>query len=79
LDTLTEIVIPEGVKEIGNNAFNITGLTSVTLPVSLEVIGEDAFSQIWSLKSLHLPKNVRSTHKTMKLKRSLTDSLQTVR
>lgn len=59
LGSLKEVVIPEGVTEIAADAFNATGLTSVTLPTSLEVIGADAFAQIWNLKSLHLPKNVR--------------------
>lgn len=58
LGSLREVVIPEGVTKIDDGAFNTTGLTSVTLPTSLEVIGDDVFSHVWNLKSLHLPKNV---------------------
>lgn len=39
-----EAVIPDGVKEIGDYAFNDSGLTAVTLNDGLETIGSFAFS-----------------------------------
>lgn len=66
-----ELVIPEGVKEIGTNALaGCTGLTKITLPESLETIGQSAFGQreqkgsvlvfpsCKSLTSITIPKNV---------------------
>ena len=44
-DLLTELVIPDGVTEIKNNAFcGCTGLTSVVIPNSVTSIGYNAFS-----------------------------------
>ena len=40
--------------EIGDNAFQNTGLTSVTIPNSVEIIGSSAFSNCSSLVSLDL-------------------------
>lgn len=47
---LTEVVIPEGVTEIGMWAFSdCTALTGITLPSSVTDIGEDAFYDCDSL------------------------------
>ena len=52
-------VIPEGVEEIGANAFEeMRSLADVTLPESLVRIGERAFS-CSGLRSVHIGKNVR--------------------
>lgn len=40
---LNNIAIPEGVKEIGNYAFLMFGCESVTIPSTLETVGEDCF------------------------------------
>ena len=71
LAEVKELVIPEGVKEIGTNALaGCTGLTKITLPESLETIGQSAFGQreqkgsflvfpsCKSLTSITIPKNV---------------------
>lgn len=52
----TELVIPEGVKVIGEAAFNgCKNLTSVTLPESIETIGERAFADCPQLTTVKLP------------------------
>lgn len=52
---LVEVVVPDGVEEIGRGAFRgCTRLTSVALPDSLQSIGDYAFS-CTGIKSLHLP------------------------
>ena len=49
----TEIVIPEGVTEIGNYAFSgCSGLTSITIPASVTHIGEDAFENCTNLTAV---------------------------
>jgi len=59
---IKNIIIPEGVKDIGNNAFYGSTLTHVELPDSLETIGDFAFygcSQAHGLDSIYIPENVR--------------------
>lgn len=41
---LTEVIIPEGVTEIGEAAFTTSGIAAVTIPKSVTVIGDGAFS-----------------------------------
>ncbi len=51
---VTDLVIPEGVTEIGQWAFcDCTGLTSVTIPNSVTSIGEYAFSNCTGLKHIY--------------------------
>lgn len=40
---LKQVLIPVGVTAIGDNAFALSGLTSMTLPVSVTSIGDAAF------------------------------------
>ena len=55
-ETLEEVVVPEGVKTIGNGAFeNCTSLRRVSLPQSLEWIDEYAFAGCTSLERIELP------------------------
>lgn len=54
-----DVVIPEGVKEIGKRAFqNCTGLTSVVIPESVTEIGYGAFMGCTGLQSVTVPGSV---------------------
>ncbi len=56
----TAYVIPEGVHEIGEDAFyGIKTLVSVGMPDSLEVIGESAFHYCTALAEVKMGKNVQ--------------------
>ena len=56
---LTNIVIPDSVKIIYDNAFEkCTSLTSVTLPSGLERIGQLVFADCTSLRSVFIPGSV---------------------
>lgn len=56
---LKEVVIEEGVTEIGVDAFSVcTSLETVTLPESLQKIGEGAFEYCSSLSEIRIPENV---------------------
>lgn len=52
-----EIDIPEGVEIIGGSSFN-SGITSISIPNTVKMIGEDAFSTT-SLKTITIPKSVQ--------------------
>ncbi|MBQ9947031.1 MAG: leucine-rich repeat domain-containing protein, partial [Oscillospiraceae bacterium] len=57
--SITELVIPEGVKKLGWYAFNYCeNLETVTLPDSLEYIDSWAFERCDSLTTIHIPANV---------------------
>ncbi len=57
---LTNIILPEGIEEIGIKAFaNSVSLTNITLPNSLKIIEEHAFSNSINLgPSLEIPNGV---------------------
>lgn len=56
---LTSIVIPEGVKEIGKEAFrSCKCLTKVELPDTLNIIGRFAFDNCEALEKIELPKSL---------------------
>ena len=58
---LTSVVIPDGITNIRNNAFNgCSGLTSVTIPESVTSIGDDVFRECNSLTNMIIPESVTS-------------------
>lgn len=56
---IDRIILPEGIIEVGQNAFNGSGCTSILLPNSLKKIGEGAFSHCQELESIEIPAGVR--------------------
>jgi uncharacterized repeat protein (TIGR02543 family) len=58
---ITTVVIGNGVKRIGSQAFNdCSSLTSITFPASVRSIGEMAFDKCSSLISITIPHGVTS-------------------
>ena len=58
-EEVKDLVIPNSVKSIGDNAFcNCSGLTSVTIPNSVTSIGFDAFRHCSGLTSVAIPNSV---------------------
>ncbi len=56
-----DVVIPEGITSIGDNAFSgCSSLESITLPEGVTSIGWGAFRDCSSLKSITLPEEVTS-------------------
>ena len=54
------LILPEGLKYIGNKAFaNCSSFTSITLPNSLQEIGPYAFENCSSLTSITLPNSIQ--------------------
>ena len=59
-ETITQVVLPEGVTSIGQNAFNsCTALSGVNLPEGVVSIGQNAFSNCTGLTSIGLPSSLR--------------------
>ncbi len=55
------LTIPEGVTEIGDNAFQWNGqITSVILPDSLTTLGKEAFSRCSSLSKADVPSGMKT-------------------
>lgn len=56
---VTELVIPDGTKAIGQNAFkDFSPIKKVKIPDSVTSIGDSAFEGLRQLESIELPKNV---------------------
>ena len=59
LGTQTHVEIPNGVREIGCNAFSENAaITKVTVPDSVTKIGENAFLRCEMLNTVHLPESI---------------------
>ena len=54
--SVTSVVLPEGIRSIGPEAFAHSGLTEITLPDTLTQIADDAFTGCKRLK-VHAPEN----------------------
>jgi uncharacterized repeat protein (TIGR02543 family) len=52
------VVIPAGVTEIGAYAFNSSAITSISLPISMEKLGNRAFESATYLTSITIPAGV---------------------
>lgn len=59
---ITSVVIPEGIKEIGESAFFLTNITNIQLPESLTNIGSYAFSNT-KISSVLIPGKVTNIGK----------------
>ena len=59
---IMEIVIGEGVLNIGLYAFSDAGVYKVSLPEGLEMIDQAAFSYCYALRSVHLPSTLTSIY-----------------
>lgn len=55
----SEITLPSRTKSIGNNAFYGTKITAITLNEGLEEIGDTAFKNITTLRSVVIPSTVK--------------------
>ncbi len=59
-EDLTHVVLPEGMKSIGERAFACCkNLKTIELPESLESIGASAFLECVNLEEVILPKNIK--------------------
>ena len=57
LRRLKEVVVPEGVEDVGEQWFKNTGLESVSLPASVRVVAREAFYNCRSLKRVVFARN----------------------
>lgn len=60
IPNITSVILPEGLKSIGDRVFrNCCRLQSINLPSSLEKIGEEAFQECNSLKGIIIPPQIK--------------------
>lgn len=59
-NSLKSIVIPDGVKAIGSEAFCKSGLTSIVIPDGVTSLGSNAFAYCYGLTSIEIPDSVIS-------------------
>ena len=63
----SDVIIPEGVKVIGERAFyGLVYLISVSIPHSVEEIQDDAFANCWSLETIYYDGTVVEWRQLMK-------------
>ncbi|MBR3098561.1 MAG: leucine-rich repeat domain-containing protein [Clostridia bacterium] len=64
-DLIDELIVPEGVTEIGEKAFaGLSTLSSVTLPSTLTKLGDGAFENCIALKKIRLPDSLTEIGKS---------------
>ena len=54
------ILLPEGLKEIGNDAFVCSNFKSFTIPHSVERLGSNSFNNLHELKNISTSKSMRT-------------------
>ena len=59
-DSVKEVVIPEGVKIIGNRSLRKTAIETIELPSTLETIEDNSIWECESLTTIMIPANVKS-------------------
>lgn len=59
LKHIKEVIIPNGIKEIGSWAFNFSSIEKVVIPPTIEKIGEYAFCFCKNLKEIEIKEGVR--------------------
>jgi sorbitol-specific phosphotransferase system component IIA len=59
-ERLSFITIANGIEEIGYRAFQDVSCSSIALPSSLKIIGNNVFEDCYSLKSIDVPEGVES-------------------
>lgn len=57
-ESFTIIIVPEGVIHIGRAAFLASRVVNISLPDSLKMIDDDAFSGCTRLKDIYLPNHI---------------------
>lgn len=59
--TTETVVVPEGIKSIGNDAFKgCSGIRNVILPEGIEIIGQNAFFMLKELKNVNFPDSIKT-------------------
>ena len=71
-DGLTQITLPNTITTIGSSAFCSSGLTSITLPPSLEKLHDNAFSYCSKLIEVVFPANLKEIGRMAFYKTSIT-------
>src|SRR5208282_1585628 len=72
--SMTSVVIPNSITNIGTSAFNDTGLISVTIPDSVVSMGNNAFNSSYYLQSVTIGNNLGNIGSyTFQFRRNLTN------
>ena len=56
--SLKTIELPQSLTEIGESAFNRSGIEAINIPAGVLSIGDRAFANCWDLKSVVLPEGL---------------------
>ncbi|WP_027729349.1 leucine-rich repeat protein [Treponema sp. C6A8] len=62
---ITKVTITDGVREIGDNAFEGTNLTEITLPSTMDSIGQFAF-EYTKIESITIPEGITILNETFR-------------